>query len=141
MTKSTGNEALQLAKKLFGKSEAQNRMSLSTVKMILGDIDTLYKEFRTAEGLGALFFHPSSPDQSQYMTIKDIQSDIAIAEEVMDKDLTEFLKKLIIIVEKEEENDKPIVVMISHTGMAVHVLDLNSAEEMLDKTADAISSD
>ena len=53
MTKSTGNEALQLAKKLFGKSEAQNRMSLSTVKMILGDIDTLYKEFRTAEGLGA----------------------------------------------------------------------------------------
>ena len=133
--------AVQLAKKLFGKSEAQNRMSLSTVKMILADIHTLYKEFKDAEGAGALFFHPSSPDQSQYMTIKDMQGDIALAEEIMDKALTEFLRKILTIIEKEDESDKPIVVMINEGGMSVHVLDLESADKMLDQTADAASSD
>lgn len=133
--------ASDLAKKLFGKSEVQNRIALSTVKMIIGDIVTLYDEFKKAEGKGALFFNPSNPDYSQYMSVTDIQTDIALAEEIMDEDLAAFLRKLLSVVDKEGDNNKPIVVMVDQKGMSVHLIDLDAADELLNKTSDAASSD
>jgi len=133
--------ATELAKKIFGRSEVQNRIALNTVKMIIGDIATLYEEFRKAEGNGALFFNPSKPECSQFMTIKDIQTDIALAEEIMDEDLAGFLKKLITVVDTESETDKPIVVMVDQRGMSIHLIDLEAAEELLNKTSDAASAD
>ena len=51
----------------------------------------------------------------------------------MNNELSDFLKKLINLIQKEQENDSPIVVMIDQSGMSVHVIDLNLAEEMLAK--------
>lgn len=135
------NTATELAKKIFGRSEVQNRIALNTVKMIIGDITTLYEEFKKAEGNGALFFNPSKPDCSQYMTIRDIQTDIALAEEIMDAGLAGFLQKLITVVEKESDSGKPIVVMVDQRGMSIHLIDLEAAEELLNKTSDAASAD
>lgn len=135
------NTATELAKKIFGRSEVQNRIALNTVKMIIGDITTLYEEFKKAEGNGALFFNPSKPDCSQYMTIRDIQTDIALAEEIMDSALAGFLQKLITVVEKESDSGKPIVVMVDQRGMSIHLIDLEAAEELLNKTSDAASAD
>jgi hypothetical protein len=59
----------QLKNMLFGKSEVKNRVSENTVRMILGDVTTLYAEFRKAKGAGALFFNPSNSEASQYMTV------------------------------------------------------------------------
>lgn len=126
-------KAKRLAQSLFSKSEVQNRISMNAVKMIIGDVVTLYTEFRNAEGLGALFFNPQRPDDSQFLTISDIHKDVALAEELMNNELSDFLKKLINLIQKEQENDSPIVVMIDQSGMSVHVIDLNLAEEMLAK--------
>lgn len=126
-------KAKRLAQSLFSKSEVQNRISMNAVKMIIGDVVTLYTEFRNAEGLGALFFNPQRPDDSQYLTISEIHKDVALAEELMNNELSDFLKKLINLIQKEQENDSPIVVMIDQSGMSVHVIDLNLAEEMLAK--------
>ena len=126
-------KAKRLAQSLFSKSEVQNRISMNAIKMIIGDVVTLYTEFRNAEGLGALFFNPQRPDDSQYLTISEIHKDVALAEELMNSELSDFLKKLINLIQKEQENDSPIVVMIDQSGMSVHVIDLNLAEEMLAK--------
>jgi hypothetical protein len=133
--------ATELAKRLFGKSEVQNRIALNAVKMIIGDITTLYQEFKKADGLGALFFNPSCPEYSQYMTLEDIKTDIALAEEVLNDDLASFLKKLYTIVEKEGSDETPVVVMVDQKGLSIHLIDLNEVEELLNKQSDALSSD
>lgn len=121
---------------LFGKSEVQNRISSSALKMIIGDIVTLYGEFKKAEGAGALFFNPSYSDQSQYLTIAEIKKDIILSEEMLNTKLCKFLADLINIIEKEEESNKPIVVMVDNTGMSAHVIDLEKANLAIDKEAD-----
>lgn len=108
--------------------------------MIIGDVVTLYTEFRKADGIGALFFNPQRPDDSQYLTLSDIHKDIALAEELMNEELCDFLKKLVNLIQSESENESPIVVMIDQSGMSVHVIDLNLAEEMItQRMKDAIS--
>jgi hypothetical protein len=75
------------------------------------------------------------------MTLQDIHTDIALAEEIMDDYLRDFLNKLVNVVNKEADSKKPVVVMADESSMSVHVLDLNTAEERLDEVANAISRD
>jgi len=136
----SNNSAKELASKLFGKSEVQNKIAVNTVKMIVGDIVTLYQEFRKVEGLGALFFNPSEPNKSTYLTIEDIKKDIILAEEIMNDDLKDFLTKLLNVIDREQENSTCIVVMVTTKSMSVHVVDLNTVEEQIKELADAFSS-
>lgn len=131
----------ELAKKLFSKSEVQNKIAVNTVKLIIGDIVTLYDEFRKAEGLGALFFNPVCPENSNYMTIQDIKTDIVLAEEIMNDDLKDFLKKLLNVIDKEQDSKKSIVVLVTSKSMSVHVVDLNTVEDQIKELADAFSCD
>ncbi len=133
------NTAGRLAKAIFGKNEVQNRIALSAVKLIIGDIATLYTEFRKTEGLGALFFNPVNPECSNYMALKDIYKDVALAEEIMDDCLKEFLNKLINIINKEADSEQPIIVMVDDMSMSVHVVDFNAAEKRVNEVVDAVS--
>lgn len=139
MTHSRNSE--HLASKLFSKSEVQNKIAVNTVKMIVGDIVTLYQEFRKAEGLGALFFNPVTPENSSYMTIKDVQNDIVLAEELMDDDLRDFLKKILRVIEDEQEQETAIVVLINNQTMSIHIIDLNTVDVQIKELVDAFSRD
>jgi hypothetical protein len=132
--------AKELASKLFSKSEVQNKIAINAVKLIIGDIVTLYGEFRKAEGLGALFFNPSEPNKSTYLTIDDIKKDIILAEEIMDDDLKDFLNKLLNVIDREQEQGTCVVVMVTIKSMSVHVVDLNTVEEHIEELADAFSN-
>ena len=127
--------AEQLKYNLFSGSETKRRMANNVVRMIIGDVATLYEEFRTHEGDGALFFNPSNPDHSQFLTLTDIQNDIALAQEVLDEDLVSFLTKLQNVVKRESGSGEPIVVMVSQHGMTVHVLDRTKIDEILESSA------
>jgi hypothetical protein len=136
-----GRNSERLASKLFSKSEVQNKIAVNTVKMIVGDIVTLYQEFRKAEGLGALFFNPVTPENSSYMTIKDVQNDIVLAEELMDDDLRDFLKKILRVIEDEQEQETAIVVLINNQTMSIHIIDLNTVDVQIKELVDAFSRD
>jgi hypothetical protein len=138
---SSKNTVERLARAIFGKNEVQNRIAINAVKMIVGDITTLYEEFRKTEGLGALFFNPANPECSHFMTLKDIHTDVILAEEIMDDYLKDFLNKLINVINKEAESNQPIVVMVDEMSMSVHVIDLNSAEERINEVVNAVSGD
>jgi hypothetical protein len=132
----------KLAKNLFGKSEVKNRIGLNTAKMITGDIVTLYQEFRKASGAGALCFNPAKPDKSIYMTVPDLKVDMALAEEMCDKETSAFLAKTIELVQKvSEKDDKALVLLTSSHGISAHVIDLDEANSRLDGIADAASRD
>ena len=138
---SKSQPASKLANSIFGKSEVQNRIALNAVKMIVGDIVTLHDEFKKAEGAGALFFNPSAPEASTYMSVSDIRKDIALAEEIMDDQLKHFLEKLLVVVDKEQKNEVAVVVLVNREAMSIHLIDLNAAEERLNEFSNAIIRD
>jgi hypothetical protein len=137
----TSDHTKALGQKLFGKSEVQDKISKNALKIILGDIVTLYSEFRTAKGLGALFFNTTEPSNSLYMTIKEIYNDIIVAEELIDSDTKQFLQSVLNIVEKNSDNTTPIVVMVDAKGLSVHLLDLDSVNDNIEKHAQNISDE
>ena len=139
MTLNHGSQ--ELASKIFSKSELQNKIAINTVKLIIGDIVTLYNEFRKAEGAGALFFNPMAPENSTYMPVKDIKNDIILAEEIMDNDLKSFLEKLLNIVDKKQDDNEAIVVMVNNRSMSIHLVDLNTVEDQINELVDAFSRD
>lgn len=124
---------------LFGKGETQRRMAKNTVKMIMGDVVTLYEEFYKYQGAGALFFNPTNPDNSSYVSVSDLKSDIAVAQEMCDDTTAEFLGKLVNVISKSSDSGKPVVVMVSEKGMSVHVLDLNEIDDRINQISDAAS--
>jgi len=137
----SNNQSKQLSKDLFGGSEVKTRIAKNAVQMIIGDIATLYKEFRSAQGLGALFFNTEAPLNSLYMTTKEIYNDIILAEELLDTDTKKFLQKILNLIEKNEDNELPIVVMLDHTGMSVHLLDLDLVKEHIEKQIEDASNE
>lgn len=137
----TSEHTKALGQKLFGKSEVQDKISKNALKIILGDIVTLYSEFRTAKGLGALFFNTTAPSNSLYMTIKEIYNDIIVAEELIDSDTKQFLQSVLNIVEKNSDNTTPIVVMVDAKGLSVHLLDLDAINDNIEKHAQDISDE
>ena len=137
----TSDNTKALGQKLFGKSEVQDKISKNALKIILGDIVTLYSEFRTAKGLGALFFNTTAPSNSLYMTIKEIYNDIIVAEELIDVDTKQFLQSVLNIVEKNSDNTTPIVVMVDAKGLSVHLLDLDAINDNIEKHAQDISDE
>lgn len=132
----TNDNIKALGNKLFSKSEVQNRIAKNALKVILGDMTTLYNEFRTASGLGALFFNTMSPLNSLYMTTKEIYNDIILAEELMDTDTKEFLQKTLNVIEKNSDNTTPVVVMVDSDGMSIHLLDLDEINQRIDQQAE-----
>ena len=134
----TNDHTKALGQKLFGKSEVQDKISKNALKIILGDIVTLYSEFRTAKGLGALFFNTTAPSNSLYMTIQEIYNDIIVAEELIDSDTKQFLQSVLNIVEKNSDNTTPIVVMVDAKGLSVHLLDLDAINDNIEKHAQSI---
>ena len=132
----TNDNNKALGNKLFSKSEVQNRIAKNALKVILGDMTTLYNEFRTASGLGALFFNTMSPLNSLYMTTKEIYNDIILAEELMDTDTKEFLQKTLNVIEKNSDNTTPVVVMVDSDGMSIHLLDLDEISQRIDQQAE-----
>jgi hypothetical protein len=127
------NKAEALIHKLFGSSEIQNKIAKSTIKLIVSDIITLYAEFRKAEGLGALFFNMEYPSRSIYLDVQEIYKDITVAEEMMDTKTKDFLQKLLNVIEKNENNTTPVVVMVQDSGLSIHLLDSTEVDETLDK--------
>lgn len=137
MFKFLSNRTKKLASSLFGKSEFQNRMALSTVKLILNDIDVLYKEYRTHAGPGVLFFNPDSPNKSSYLNVKQIKEDLSRAEEFCDEGTAAFLKKVISMAERTKLK-YPVVVMVEPARLSVHVLNIEESTKQLEDLASAV---
>lgn len=60
---------------------------------------------------------------------------------MMDRKTKDFLQKLLNVIEKNENNTTPVVVMVNEASLSIHLLDSDSVDETLDKRIlDATSS-
>ncbi len=127
--------AKALAKTIFGNKKEKDRFAATTASLIVGDMITLYDEFRKARGAGALFMNPECPEQSTYLTLKEIHNDMSVAEEFGNNELAGVLKRLINVAQNSDEGDAVIVTVDSNL-LSAHVLNMTKAKEQLSNFAE-----
>ena len=133
---STG--AAALVKTLFKGNESERMISAGVVRTILSDMTRLFFENRAARGKGILIFNPNEHEKSKYMTIKDFQDDISIAQEDMDNDCIELFTKMISIIEKEDNSDLALVTMVEGDKIITYQIDPQEANKKIDEYSNGL---
>lgn len=130
--------AAALIKNLFGGNETERMISAGVVRTILSDMTRLYFENRAAQGEGILVFNPEDPENSKYMTKKDLENDLAVAQEGMDAKAENLFKKVIQVIEKETNSDLALVAMVQHNEIAIHLIDPKEANKKIDEYSNGL---
>jgi hypothetical protein len=130
--------AAALVKNLFSGNESERMISAGVVRTILSDMTRLYFENRAARGKGILVFNPGSPGDSSYLTLTQVENDLALAQESMDKDLEQLFHKVVKVIEKESESDLALVAMVQSREIAIHLIDPVEANKKIDEYSNSL---
>ena len=95
----------------------------------------LYFENRKAVGKGCLVFNPVDPTASKYMTEYQLQQDLSVAQEAMDRNIMEMFEKILRVIDKEDSEETAIVAMVDEEGMHIHLIDAEEANKRIDEAA------
>lgn len=131
-------KAAELSRYIFKGNEVENKIAAGVLRTILADITRLYFENKKIKGKGVLVFNPENPEKSRYVTISDLEDDIAVAQEQMNEQFADSLQKIVKLVEKESDADIAIVAMIQPDGVAIHLLDSNEANQRIDELVNGL---
>lgn len=130
--------AADLVKTLFKGEEKERMISAGVVRTILADMIKLYFEHKTAVGKGVLVFNPVQPELSNYLTVKDLENDLAVAQESMNRELEELFELIIKVIQKEDDNELALIAMIQDSEVAVHLIDPVEANKNIDELSNGI---
>lgn len=131
-------KATALTKQLFGGNQVENKIAAGVMRTILSDITRLYFENKQVRGKGVLVFNPEEPEKSRFLTVGDLEDDLSVAQEAMNTQMADMLKKVIKVVEKENESDVAIIAMIQLNGIAIHLLDSEEANKRIDEMSSGL---
>ena len=131
-------KATALTKQLFGGNQIENKIAAGVMRTILSDITRLYFENKRVRGKGVLVFNPEEPEMSRFLTVGDLEDDLSVAQEAMNTQIADMLKKVIKVVEKENESDVAIIAMIQADGIAIHLLDSEEANKRIDEMSSGL---
>lgn len=131
-------KATALTKQLFGGNQVENKIAAGVMRTILSDITRLYFENKQVRGKGVLVFNPEEPEKSRFLTVGDLEDDLSVAQEAMNTQMADMLKKVIKVVEKENESDVAIIAMIQLDGIAIHLIDSEEANKRIDEMSSGL---
>jgi hypothetical protein len=140
ISKMTRSKPVQhLKQMLFSGGETDRMISAGVVRTIFADITRLYFENKQQRGKGILVFNPEQPDKSRYVTVNDIENDIALAQEACCDSLVESLEMVLKVIEKEAESDIALVATISELGtIAIYPIDSDEINKMIDELSNGL---
>ena len=130
--------AADLVKTLFKGEEKERMISAGVVRTILADMIKLYFDHKAGVGKGILVFNPVQPELSNYLTVKDLENDLAVAQESMNRELEELFELTIKVIQKEESNELALIAMIQDSEVAVHLIDPVEANKNIDELSNGI---
>lgn len=130
--------ATALIKNLFGGNETERMISAGVVRTILSDMTRLYFENKAARGEGILVFNPENPEASRYLTKRDLENDLAVAEEGMDERAEALFSKVIRVIEKESGSDLALIAMVQSDEIAIHLIDPKEANKKIDEYSNGL---
>ena len=123
---------------LFKGSEVERKLSAGILRTIVSDIITLYFENRKALGKGILVFNPQDPSNSSYVTVKELENDLSLAQESMNRDFEELFHRVLNVIDKGDENNFAMVALIEDNYVNVHLLDPDEANERIDEASSGL---
>ena len=133
------NDAVNRLRQMISQgSEAERKLSAGVFRSIISDMITLYHENRKYRGKGILVFNPGDPNTSKYVTINDLETDVAIAQEAMNSFMEDMFKKIIKFVEKEDECDLALVAFYEEERLELMRLDPEHANEQIDSATNGL---
>jgi len=132
------SENAQKIAALFKGNETERMLSAGIIRTILADMINIYGENRTARGPGCLVFNPEEPKKSKYMTKKDLESDLSIAQEAMDEVISGMFTKVLNVIEKEDKQGMAIVALLEEDSMHIHVIDAEEANKRIDEASNGL---
>jgi hypothetical protein len=98
----------------------------------------LYFENRKAVGKGILVFNPEEPGKSKYMTVNELDNDIAVAQEFKDTRIEELFKKISKTIESKGNSDLALVAMVQDDELTIHLIDPEEANKKIDEYSNGI---
>jgi hypothetical protein len=90
-------------------------------------------ENKKIRGKGILVFNPEDPEKSRYLTVKDLDQDLALAEEMMHEHNCNMFKKIIEFIESKNNLDLALVAMIQQDGVALHIVDPKEVDKRINE--------
>lgn len=125
--------AAMLVKQLFHGNETETMIAAGVMRTILADITKIYFDNKKSLGKGILVFNPEDPQRSKYLTTKDLYRDLALAEEMMHKEVCRMLKKVDKFIEEHEDENLALVAMIQPEGVSLHLIDPQQVNKRIDE--------
>lgn len=128
----------ELRKMLFSGNESDRMISAGVLRTIFSDITRLYFENKSARGKGILIFNPESPTDSKYITKRELENDLALAEEDCNESFADGFKKILHVIETKGDEDLALVCMVYDDGLAVNIIDPDSINETIDELSNGL---
>jgi hypothetical protein len=116
---------------LKGKTgEKEAKYLDAVVKLVLGDMGTLYLKFWEAEGPGIICFQPQNPDRSMfYMTLSELHSAQESCERENNGDLAETFRRILDAAQKIDPAEKAGYIINDEEGIRYVEIDYNKQSE------------
>ncbi len=133
------NDAVRRLRQMISQGdEAERMLSAGVFRSIISDMITLYGENRKYRGKGLLVFNPEDPNTSKYVTEKDVEADLSIAQEAMDENLTDMFLKVLKFIEKEDDSGLALVAFFQEDSLELMRLDPERANEQIDSATNGL---
>jgi hypothetical protein len=114
---------------LDGKTgETEGKYLNAVVKLILGDMGTVYTKFWEAEGPGVICFQPDNKERSMfYMTLEELHSAQESCERENNGDLAETFRRILEAAQKLDPAESAGYIINDEEGIRYFAVDYNQA--------------
>ena len=113
----------------WGEEKDQEQKFLAaTAELILTDLINIALKGVESQGAGSLIINLQN-DSTTFMSGSSIESDIIVAEAEGDRDVLEFLRKLIEEVDENDWSQNVLVTLISDAGTRTFSLEAGGSQE------------
>ena len=110
------------------EKDQEQKFLAATAELILTDLINIALKGVESQGAGSLIINLQN-DSTTFMSGSSIESDIIVAEAEEDRDVLEFLRKLIAEVDENDWSQNVLVTLISDAGTRTFSLEAGGSQE------------
>ena len=121
-------EQLLQSDKWGEEKEQEQKFLAATAELILTDLINIAMNGVEARGAGTLVLNLQN-DSTTYMSGSDVEGDILVAESEGDRDVLEFLRKLMEEIDENDWSKNVLITLISDAGTRTFSVEAGGSQE------------
>ena len=123
-------EQLLQSDKWGEEKEQEQKFLAATAELILTDLINIATNGVESRGAGTLVLNLQN-DSTTYMSGSDVEGDIIVAESEGDRDVLEFLRKLMEEIDENDWSKNVLITLISDAGTRTFSVEAGGSQESL----------